>query len=345
MKPPIFVTGCARSGTSGVYMITCANTGKKYIGSSVNVGKRLNDHVKQLREGTHCNSYLQRAWNKYGEDSFKLSVVLCCDKKNLLFYEQRAIDVFQAHKSCKGYNICPNARSRYGAKFTEESKQRLSASRKGKYVGEQNHNYGKPMKAVVRRKISESLMGRFRGEQSPSYGRHHSEETRRKIGEAGKGRPAWNKGLSADTDKRVRKYAESQKGKVIPEEQREQIRATLTGYKHTEEAKKNMSKGQREKAWDSEERREKVRERGKSEERKQVLKAAVRKRWEATGAREKASNESMGANNPFYGKTHTPEAIEKMRAANVGKIVSQETREKMRMAAKRSWEKRRKAHE
>ena len=38
--------------------------------------------------------------------------------------------------------------------------------------------------------------------------------------------------------------------------------------------------------------------------------------------REKISNSLKGVNNPFYGKTHTPEAVQKIIAANLGKTVT-----------------------
>lgn len=59
--------------------------------------------------------------------------------------------------------------------------------------------------------------------------RTQEERTAISIGtkKALEGKPAWNKGLTKDTDKRVAKYALSNKGKVISLEQRKQISATL----------------------------------------------------------------------------------------------------------------------
>jgi len=46
----------------------------------------------------------------------------------------------------------------------------------------------------------------------------------------------------------------------------------------------------------------------------------------------KISNSMKGEKNPFYGKTHTPESIKKIIAANIGKVVviSEETKQKIR---------------
>ena len=60
---------------SGVYQIRCIPTGKIYVGSAVNLSKRQRDHVNSLRQGDHENVYLQRAWDKYGEENFEFTVL------------------------------------------------------------------------------------------------------------------------------------------------------------------------------------------------------------------------------------------------------------------------------
>jgi group I intron endonuclease len=49
---------------AGVYWILNLVNGKVYIGSSVDVENRLQNHKKDLIAGKHRNPYLQRAWNK-----------------------------------------------------------------------------------------------------------------------------------------------------------------------------------------------------------------------------------------------------------------------------------------
>ena len=66
-------------------------------------------------------------------------------------------------------------------------------------------------------------------------------ETRAKISKSGKGRVPWNKGLSAATDKRVKRNAESKKGQVFSEE----AKKNMSGYKISDEAKQRMSAGQK----------------------------------------------------------------------------------------------------
>ena len=61
--------------TSGIYMITCTTNKKIYIGSTCNLYNRRRDHFSALRQKRHGNPYLQRAWNKYGEQAFTFEVL------------------------------------------------------------------------------------------------------------------------------------------------------------------------------------------------------------------------------------------------------------------------------
>lgn len=59
-----------------IYKIENVVNGKAYIGQTVRKPKyRINRHLTSLREGTHYNTYLQRAYDKYGENSFKVDVL------------------------------------------------------------------------------------------------------------------------------------------------------------------------------------------------------------------------------------------------------------------------------
>ena len=60
--------------SSGVYKITCVPTGKPYVGSSINIPKRINTHLSQLRNHKHPNQHLQYAFIKYGENAFTFEI-------------------------------------------------------------------------------------------------------------------------------------------------------------------------------------------------------------------------------------------------------------------------------
>lgn len=78
--------------TPGVYIIFNTKNGKKYIGSTVNLYTRLQKHRSLLRSNKHENSYLQNAWNKYGELYFQYSILEFSNLENLTIKEQYWID-------------------------------------------------------------------------------------------------------------------------------------------------------------------------------------------------------------------------------------------------------------
>lgn len=71
---------------------------------------------------------MQNCWNKYGETDFEFSILLVCDSKDLLFYEQRFIDAYNVCDNKYGFNSCPVAGSALGRKYSEEYKKNLSRS-------------------------------------------------------------------------------------------------------------------------------------------------------------------------------------------------------------------------
>lgn len=58
-----------------IYAITRTKTGDRYIGSSINLRTRWKKHRYDLRKGHHHCTYLQRAWNAYGEKAFTFEIL------------------------------------------------------------------------------------------------------------------------------------------------------------------------------------------------------------------------------------------------------------------------------
>lgn len=44
---------------SGIYQIYNPINNKRYIGSSINVERRLKEHLRNLEKNRHCNDHLQ----------------------------------------------------------------------------------------------------------------------------------------------------------------------------------------------------------------------------------------------------------------------------------------------
>lgn len=111
--------------SSGIYLIQ-SKSGKKYIGSAIDFNRRKSEHFSMLERQVHPNIKLQRAFNKYGKENLQFKQLLVCDKQNLLFYEQLAIDGLNPE-----YNICKVAGSRLGSKHTTECRLHYSITRTG----------------------------------------------------------------------------------------------------------------------------------------------------------------------------------------------------------------------
>lgn len=115
---------------SGIYRINCVPTGRMYIGSSVHMHKRWTTHLRNLRNGTHTNPQLLRAFKKHGEQAFVFSVVESALKADLTSREQFWMDSLQAVDL--GFNLCriagsPDGRQRKA--HTEETKAKIRAKR------------------------------------------------------------------------------------------------------------------------------------------------------------------------------------------------------------------------
>lgn len=115
---------------SGVYSITHRRSGKRYVGSSYDVERRMRDHIKSLQNGTHYNILLQRAWAKYGPEEFDFAIIERCRLDGLLTREQYWIDQFKATDISFGYNLAPTAGSALGVRWGDESKAARSKAMK-----------------------------------------------------------------------------------------------------------------------------------------------------------------------------------------------------------------------
>lgn len=111
---------------SGVYFIECLDNSKFYIGSSYNIKRRWQEHGVLLRKNKSRNKYLQNAWNKHGEHSFRFVIVQ---------YVPNVLDAIEATEQAfldfyfptrRLYNLSAASKGSRGYKHTEETKRRLS---------------------------------------------------------------------------------------------------------------------------------------------------------------------------------------------------------------------------
>ncbi len=95
---------------SGVYVILNLNNCKCYIGSTRDIKRRLIEHEISLRNGKHNNLELQKDYDKnhkfiaYPISRVPLGKGNYNKDKNLRYYEDKAIKLFDAMNPEKGYN-------------------------------------------------------------------------------------------------------------------------------------------------------------------------------------------------------------------------------------------------
>jgi group I intron endonuclease len=94
---------------AGVYWILNLVNGKVYIGSSVDVENRLQNHKKDLIAGNHRNPYLQRAWDKQPDSTlWNFEILEEVDEIWLRARESAWILRLQSHLRDTGYNAAQN---------------------------------------------------------------------------------------------------------------------------------------------------------------------------------------------------------------------------------------------
>jgi len=203
---------------SGIYKIESKLKSERfYIGSATNIEFRWLNHLCNLRKNKHHSIKLQRHYNKYGESDLQFSILLGCNKEDLIKVEQYFIDSYNPW-----FNICKKAGNQFGIKRSKKTLKKMSESHKGQTPWLK----GKKLSEEAKKRISNTAKERYKTEKNPMYGVHilgdkHwnygrkasietkqkmsksrigkklyplSEEHKKKISESLKGRSPWNKG-------------------------------------------------------------------------------------------------------------------------------------------------------
>lgn len=130
-------------GKSGIYRWTNKINGKKYVGSSVNLGRRFSAYFSHKYLSSN-KLMVSKALLKYGYAGFILEIIEYCVLKNLIQREQYYINLFKPE-----YNILKVAGSLLGFKHSESTKERLANLYTGRKISEQ-----------VKAKMSDTQKGR-----------------------------------------------------------------------------------------------------------------------------------------------------------------------------------------
>ena len=211
-------TGC-------IYAIVNTLNGKRYIGQTTNLEKRIYDHFR----GDWTSRELQLDVQEHGKDVFKVEVLAADIPENELYKMESYFIRLHNTKFPHGYNLTDGGGGMKGFSHTPETRAKLHEAnignqhakgavrspetrakiRKGN-LGNQNAKgavrspearakvskarKGKPLTPEHRAKLSEAKKENKNG--SGNKGKRCSPETRRKLSEALKGQIPWNKGLT-----------------------------------------------------------------------------------------------------------------------------------------------------
>ena len=145
-----------------IYKIINLKNTKFYLGSTFDLNKRINTHLNDLRKDKHHNSYLQNAFNMYGESSFIFHIVELLDnKQNIREIEQLYIDSLGPD-----YNISKSTKAPMdGRKHTQETIQKMSGS-KPERRGANCYMWGKKWTQDLRDKILKKRIGSKRNDKT-----------------------------------------------------------------------------------------------------------------------------------------------------------------------------------
>lgn len=138
---------------SAIYRITTIHNSKIYIGSAVNIRTRWKYHRRDLRRNKHHSKYLQRVYNKYGENNLKYEILLQCPKEYLIKLEQWFLNNLIPWNTVIGYNTNKIANSTLGTKRSQEFRERAS-------VIQQNRTWSTAMSEEGKKRLSELKKGK-----------------------------------------------------------------------------------------------------------------------------------------------------------------------------------------
>lgn len=148
---------------SGIYMFTNKLNNKRYVGSAIDLNKRISRYFQNyyLTHERYKNILILKAIRKYGINNFYISIIEYTDNNRLILIEKEQywIDSIKPE-----YNILQRAKNSLGYLHSKEAKLKISVKKLGKEVN-----------LDIRQRISSSL------KISKLVGHKHTLETKLKF--------------------------------------------------------------------------------------------------------------------------------------------------------------------
>ena len=181
-----------------IYKIINLVNDKFYVGSTTNKNERFRTHRNKLRRGVHHCAHLQAAWHKYGEEKFVFRVVVeIPNGESLQAAEDLWLAENVGKDHCYNTGLRSGAPMRgiqkekhpnFGKPKTDVEREQISQTLKEFYAADPNNHprVGKQHTEETKAKISASKKA-----NPVAYweGKERSEETRQKIGDTQRGKP------------------------------------------------------------------------------------------------------------------------------------------------------------
>lgn len=250
---------------SGIYCIRNIVNDKVYVGSSLQVRRRLHQHASHLKRGVHANTILQHSWVKHGMDVFTFDVLEYCAADVMLEREQHFIDTLRT-VAPNGYNIRKEASSNTGMRHTDETKLRISRAGKGRKLSPEHCKLiGDVHRGLVhtdetKAKISATKQGkkikfsnpeeRARNISKARTGYAMPDSTKAKLSTINKG-----KAMSVEAREKISAahklaislpgYVDNRIGRIMPRDGVEKTRAANTGLKRSDDARRKIAEAAR----------------------------------------------------------------------------------------------------
>lgn len=220
----------------GIYQITNLKSGKMYIGQSVDIDKRIHDHIYELSNNVHSNRYLQAAWNKYGKSNFVFSVLQETSEEELTAAEKYWVDYYGGYESDYLYNLRePGPKGKLSAdalrKLSESQKKlredpefckKLSEGAKRSWTEERRQAWSRQLTG---RELSEKHIESLRAAAKRKQGIPRPAKVKQKISNTLKGHA-----VSDETREKLRQAALKQERRKLTPEEREHRRQKAKEY-------------------------------------------------------------------------------------------------------------------
>jgi Straboviridae intron-associated endonuclease 1 len=221
--------------TSGIYKITCTANKRIYIGSATNLRERSRQHFRFLRQNKHHNQHLQRAWNKYGEQSFTFEVLEQVLPISLTAREQYWLNKLKPFDR-KGFNIAHEAGSTLGYKYAPEVIEKIRQQNIGRKQSPESIEKRRQHKKTPEtlEKYRQNMLG---NKHALGHSHKQSPETREKIRQGHLGKK--------NSPEHIEHMRQANLGKKQSAETIEKRRQTHLGSKRSPETRERMRQANR----------------------------------------------------------------------------------------------------